>query len=63
MSSFNSILILAKDINIDRDYNNVLDYSTTNMLALLRSQSHLVSETNNNSFIRNTRNGTDIAII
>ncbi len=53
MSSFNSIMILAKDINIDRDYNNVLDYSTTNMLALLRSQSHLVSETNNNSFIRN----------
>ena len=48
----NSKLILAKDIKMDKDYNNVIDYSEANMLTLLRSSSHLIAEANNYSFIR-----------
>lgn len=50
----NSRIILAKGINMDRDYNNVLSYSESDMLTLLRSQAHLVREASNYSFIRGT---------
>ena len=52
----NSRIILAKGIKLDRDYNNVLNYTTEAMLSLLRSSSHLITEANNYSFIRSTRN-------
>ena len=52
----NSRIILAKGIKLDRDYNNVLNYTTEAMLSLLRSSSHLINEANNYSFIRSTRN-------
>lgn len=50
----NSRIILAKGINMDRDYNNVLSYSESDMLTLLRSQNHLVREASDYSFIRGT---------
>lgn len=52
----NSRIILAKNINVDREYTNVLSYSETQMLALLRSQDHLVAEANNYSFLRTNGN-------
>lgn len=50
----NSKIILSKNINIDKEYNNVLSYSEQDMLNLLRSQGHLIAEANNYSFIRPT---------
>lgn len=50
----NSRIILAKGINMDRSYNNVIDYTENQMLALLRSQAHLVREASDYTFIRGT---------
>lgn len=44
---------LCKDINIDRNYVNVTDYSESQMLTLCESSSHLVASANDYSFIRN----------
>lgn len=52
MSNRNSKIILCKNINIDREYKNVTSYSTNQMLALCRSQEHLIRELNDYSFIR-----------
>ena len=48
----NGRIILAKGIKLDREYKNVLDYSQNDMLTLLRSNGHLVTELTNCSFIR-----------
>lgn len=50
----NSKIILAKGINIDREYNNVLNYTENQMLTLLQSSNHLVNSANNYSFLRPT---------
>lgn len=50
----NSRIILAKGIEIDRDYRNVLNYSEIDMLALLNSSEHYVNSANNYSFLRPT---------
>lgn len=44
---------LCKDINIDRNYINVTDYTESQMLTLCESQDHLVASANDYSFIRN----------
>lgn len=49
----NSKIILVKHINIDRDYINVLDYTTEQMLALCNQNK--VAEANDYSFIRTNR--------
>ena len=48
-------VILAKNIKLDREHNFITDYTTNQMLTALRSQSHLVSEQTDLSFIRETR--------
>ena len=53
MSNYNSKLILAKNILLDKTHKNVLNYSTNDMLALLRSQGHIIGEASNYSFIQN----------
>lgn len=50
----NSKIILVKNINIDRQYTNVLSYSEQNMLKLCLSENHLIAQANNYSFIRST---------
>lgn len=50
----NSKIILAKGINIDRDYNNVINYTENQMLTLLHTTAHFVNEKNNYSFIKDT---------
>lgn len=47
----NSNIILCKGIKLDKEYNNVLSYSTSQMLAICRSTSHRILELNNYSFI------------
>lgn len=50
----NSKIILVKNINIDRQYTNVLSYTEAQMLELCLSQGHLVAQAENYSFLRNT---------
>ena len=52
----NSKLILAKNIKLDRNYTNVLNYTENQMLSLLQSNNHLVDYDNNCSFLRPTEN-------
>lgn len=52
----NSKIILAKGIKMDRDYNNVLSYSESNMLTLVNSNTHKVASSDNYSFIRKSKN-------
>lgn len=47
----NSNIILAKDINLDKSYTNVLNYTNEQMLNLMRSQEHIVMTQNNYSFL------------
>lgn len=54
----NSKIILAKNIKVDRNYKNVLNYSESDMLALVNNVSNKVGESNFNSFIR--QNGNSI---
>lgn len=50
----NSRIILAKNIYIDKQYTNVLSYTENQMLALCRSQGHLIAEATDYSFLRPT---------
>lgn len=50
----NSIIYLAKNIKLDKDYRSVLNYSETNLLNLVTNQSNLVYSSNDYSFIRDT---------
>ena len=50
----NSKIILAKNIYMDKQYTNVLSYSENDMLTLLRSESHLIAQADNYSFLRQT---------
>ena len=52
MNLLNTKIILAKGIKMDKNYDNVLDYSTEDILSLLNSPSHLVASASNYSFIR-----------
>lgn len=49
----NSKILLVKNINLDRQYTNVLSYSESQMLALC--QQNLVAQADNYSFIRTNR--------
>lgn len=53
MALLTSKIRLCKDIYIDKNYTNVLDYSESDMLSLCESSSHLVASSNTFSFIRN----------
>lgn len=50
----NSKIILCKNIYMDKNYNNVLSYSESDMLNLCTSQEHLVAQANDYSFLRQT---------
>lgn len=51
MTTLNSRVILAKNIKIDKNYKNVLNYSENNMLELLLSNNHLVNQDSTYQFI------------
>ena len=51
-----SKIYLCKDINVDNEYTNVLNYTVQQMLDLCTSNAHLVDSANNYSFIRESDN-------
>lgn len=51
----NSKIILAKNINIDRSYTNVLSYSESDMLSLINNSSNKIAESNTFSFIKHDK--------
>lgn len=51
MAILNSRVIISKNIKIDKNYKNVLNYSENNMLELLLSNNHLVNQDNTYQFI------------
>lgn len=58
----NSIVILAKNINMDKEYENIIDYSESDLVSLLRSNDHLVMEQNNYSFLKVGENRISVGI-
>lgn len=50
-----SKIILSKGIKVDRNYNNVLSYSNTDMLDLMRDENHLVAYDDRCSFLHPTK--------
>lgn len=56
----NGNIILAKGIGMDKEHKNIINYSSTNMLALLRSQTHFVGEKTDYSFIRENGKGGNV---
>lgn len=51
MAVLNSRVIIARNIKIDKDYKNVLNYSESNMLDLVLNQNHLVNQDTTYQFI------------
>lgn len=51
MATLNNRVIISKNIKIDKNYKNVLNYSENNMLELLLSNNHLVNQDNTYQFI------------
>lgn len=49
-----SQIIICKEINVDREYSNVLDYTEEQMVSLCRE--HSIASANNYSFIRKSTN-------
>ena len=54
MATLTTKVILAKGIKMDRDYKNVVNYSESALLNLLQSNTHLVAQKNNASFVNPT---------
>jgi hypothetical protein len=54
MATLHTRVILSKNIKMDRDYKNVLDYTETNLLNLCRASGNLVAETTTAQFINPT---------
>ena len=49
--SLNSRVIIAKNIKMDKDYKNVLNYSNNNMVELLLSTGHFVAQNSTYQFL------------
>lgn len=56
----NGSIILASGIGMDKEHKNIINYSSTNMLALLRSQAHFVGEKSDYSFIKEHGKGGNV---
>lgn len=62
MNKRTSKIILAKDINMDNEYINVIDYSESEIVELCESNSHLVASQNDYSFLRVDDNVINVGI-
>ncbi len=58
----NSKVILAKGINLDNTYSNVLNYTEEQMLNLMRSGNHIMYNGENYSFIRENENEISVQV-
>lgn len=56
----NGNIILAKGIGMDKEHKNIINYTSTSMLQLLRSQAHFVSEKTDYSFISENGKGGNV---
>ena len=61
MATRTSQVILAKGIRLDRAHRNILNYSESNMLALVSSNTHKVAQAANCSFLR-SQNAIEVQI-
>ena len=55
----NSIIIIAHGIKLDREHKNILNYSTTDMLTLMQTNTYYTNSSNKFSFIRDSINTID----
>ena len=62
MNNRNSIIILAKNINMDKEYTNILDYSESSLVSLCESNAHLVAKQNNYSFLKPDSNVVNVGV-
>lgn len=60
MTLLNSNLILAKNIKLDKQYRNVINYTESNLLTLVRNNK--VIESNNYSFIEHGKNSLNVEV-
>lgn len=58
----NSIVILAKDIGMDKEYQNIIDYSESDIVTLCESNDHLVAKQTNYSFLEIGKNKINVGI-
>ena len=49
----NSKIILSKNVKMDKNYVNILDYTTNTMIAMLTDEVHFLARADDFSFIRN----------
>ena len=61
-SKRNSIIILAKNINMDKEYQNIIDYSESELVSLCEDNNHLVAKQNNYSFLKPNTNVINVGI-
>lgn len=54
MADRTSQIILSKNVKMDKELKNVVNYNTTQMLEMLTDSNHFVARDNHYSFIRNT---------
>ena len=54
MANRTSQIILSKNVKMDKELKNVVNYNTTQMLEMLTDSNHFVARDNHYSFIRNT---------
>lgn len=62
MNKRNSVIILAKNINMDKEYINIVDYSESALVSLCESNSHLVSKQTNYSFLKPDANVINVGV-
>lgn len=62
MNKKNSIIILAKNIGMDKEYVNIIDYSESALVSLCESNSHLVSKQTNYSFLKPDSNVINVGV-
>ena len=60
--AINSKIILAEGIKLDKEYKNVLTYTETQLLTLMRDNNHLVYEASNYSFIDEFQNIINVQV-
>ena len=58
----NSIIILAKNINMDEEYSNIIDYSEDDIVDLCMDSSDLVATQNSYSFLKPDDNVINVGI-
>ena len=58
----NSVVILAKNINMDKEYINIIDYTEQQIVDLCTSQEHLVARRNNYSFLKVGENKISVGL-